>query len=73
MYKMFVVLIICADLSEILNMLGAKKPSGFFRQKNHIKFVDFNVEQNALTILINLRGSDIIIMGLWEALFRSIF
>ncbi len=72
-YKMFVMLIISADLSEILNILGAKKPSGFFRQKNHIKFVDFNIEQNALTILINLFESDIIIMGLWKALFRSIF
>ncbi len=29
-YKMFVVLIICADLSEILNMLGAKKTEWIF-------------------------------------------
>lgn len=29
-YKMFVVLIMCADLSEILNMLGAKKTEWIF-------------------------------------------
>ena len=70
---MFVVLIIHMDLSCKLCVFGTKKHSGFFKQKNQLIFVEFNVGQNTLTVLINFRRLDIIIMGLWEAYLEVIF
>ena len=43
-YKMFVVLIISADLSEILNILGAK---------NQVDFLDKKIISNLLILTLN--------------------